>query len=683
MLIKTYIKLLSVFIILISGEIYTSAQSSKDLIITKGDSIDLEYPVYRGELYFETSLDMTSWIRTPMDVNTLVKPDSSCFYRLVILEGSCEPLVSDTFYIMVVHKPYVLSVNMDTITQISAYIHATLLDSGELSIVRKGACWDETSNPDVSDSVCENETAESGFWCKITGLNPGTSYYIRAFAENDSGVGYGNELVFSTLSDVNLPVVKINLIDYMSPDAVNIEGEVVSDGGVTVFDRGFCLDTLTNPDINGNMVYHASGSGISVFSKFITGLTPNTTYYVRAFAINNAGVSYSEDTSFITEPIKTIPTLSTIAIDSATCTELFVSYEVTDNGFDTVLSRGVCWSTTPNPTILNSKTNDGGGLGSFVSYIGGLNDLTTYSIRAYATNNIGTAYGNQFSITTEICKFPPSVMIVGVNDVTSESGIVECWVVNDGNDPVVERGLCWDTLNDPGLNNNVVLAGNDTGHFDVVLSGLEPFTKYYSKAYAINGIDTSFSSEFIFTTFNVKDSIVDERDGQVYDIVQICDNWWMAENLNFRTPIGSYYYDGDSLTYSGFGRLYTWYAANAIIATTPTCPAGWHLPSDDEWKELEMCLGMTQVEADKLGYRGTDEGTQLKWNGISGFNALLGGRRTSGGVYLNVDVFGYYWANDDSPGSVSYYRAFSISEPRVGRDIYAKSGAFYIRCIKD
>ena len=653
-------------------------------VISKGDSVELSYPAFRGELYYETSFDMGNWSRVdePLSASQQIRPDTSMYYRLAIIEGTCDPLYSDTTFIKVVHVPNIMLLKIDTITQVSAVVLAELLDSGELPIINRGACWDDEANPDVNDITSINDEVGEYFWCLLSGLSPGTTYYIRSFAENDSGVGYSNELSFTTLSDLNLPIVNIVSIDYLSPTAANVKGEVVSDGGEPVYDRGFCLDSVTNPVIDGSLIEHA-GMGTGSFSSFVNSLLPGTEYYVRAFAINNAGISYSNEMNFTTEYIKTISTVVTVGIDSSNCHEAFISYSVIDDGHDTVLSRGICWSLSPDPTVNNNLTNDGGDIGSFVTHMADLDDDTTYYIRAYATNNIGIAYGDQISLTTEICHYPPLVSASGVTGVTTESAILQARVLSDGNNYVFERGILWDTMADVEFTDNLIQAGSDTGNFEVLLTSLDDFTTYYFKAYAINGIDISLSNEISFTTYNVTDSMIDGRDGQVYQIVQIGGQWWMAENLNYYTSTGSYYYDNDSITYSGFGRLYNWATATALLAVSQTCPAGWHLPSDDELKQLEMFLGMSTTDADLMDWRGTDQGTQLKEGGISGFNALLGGRRTAGGTYVGINSFGFYWTSYDRGGADAFFRAFSVSDSRIERDEYAKRGAFYVRCIED
>jgi len=146
--------------------------------------------------------------------------------------------------------------------------------------------------------------------------------------------------------------------------------------------------------------------------------------------------------------------------------------------------------------------------------------------------------------------------------------------------------------------------------------------------------------------------ITDSRDGKTYNTVTIGGQCWLAKNMDVGTKLASaatvpsndsaiekWCYDNSDANCNTNGGLYTWAEANglaascnAAVCTPPTpnqgiCPTGWHIPTDAEYKTLEMQLGMTQVEADAIGARGTNQGTQLKSGGSSGFNGLLSGNR--------------------------------------------------------
>jgi uncharacterized protein (TIGR02145 family) len=171
--------------------------------------------------------------------------------------------------------------------------------------------------------------------------------------------------------------------------------EVNSQGGGTVTERGAVWNTSGNPTVNNNRV--PSGSGTGVYTATLTGLSGGSNYYVRAYAINNFGISYGVEIPFTT--LFGLATLTTNNVIAQTTTASSGGI-ITDNGGSTVTARGVVWNTTGTPTISDSRTTDGSGTGSYVSNMTALSPSTIYHVRAYATNSTGTVYGNQQTFTT-------------------------------------------------------------------------------------------------------------------------------------------------------------------------------------------------------------------------------------------------------------------------------------------
>ena len=132
----------------------------------------------------------------------------------------------------------------------------------------------------------------------------------------------------------------------------------------------------------------------------MTGLLANTTYYVKAYATNSAGTAYGNEISFSTLPDATVPSLVTTAISSITSASAVSGGTITNAGGVTITAKGVCWSTSSGPTIANSKTSNGSGTSGYASTISSLSPNTTYYVRAYATNSVGTGYGNELTFTT-------------------------------------------------------------------------------------------------------------------------------------------------------------------------------------------------------------------------------------------------------------------------------------------
>jgi uncharacterized protein (TIGR02145 family) len=215
-----------------------------------------------------------------------------------------------------------------------------------------------------------------------------------------------------------------------------------------------------------------------------------------------------------------------------------------------------------------------------------------------------------------------------------------------------------------------------------------------------------------FTPFSCGDALVDSRDGQSYTTVQIGSQCWMVENLNIGTMVNGisnqtdngtiekYCYNDNTSNCDTYGGLYQWDEAMQYVTTAGTqgiCPTGWHLPTDDEYKTLEMELGMSSSEANYTGYRGTDEGSKLAGNeplwtdgnldqnanfGTSGFTALPAGYRTTSGSFYSLTFGTYFWSSSEC-GSGAWHRYLYYSFTEVGRDGYGKANGFSVRCLRD
>ncbi len=211
---------------------------------------------------------------------------------------------------------------------------------------------------------------------------------------------YEKEFPISQSTAFAYPSLTTNTVTGITQNAAQSGGNITASGGATITSRGVCWSTTSSPTI-GN-THTTDGNGTGSFTSSITGLTANTTYYVRAYATNSAGTGYGNEINFITQstPVVTLPSVTTTAISAITQTTAQSGGNVTSDGNATVTSRGICWSTSANPTIANNKTTDGIGINSFTSNLTGLTANTTYYVMAYAINSAGTAYGNQVSFTT-------------------------------------------------------------------------------------------------------------------------------------------------------------------------------------------------------------------------------------------------------------------------------------------
>lgn len=198
---------------------------------------------------------------------------------------------------------------------------------------------------------------------------------------------------------IGLPTLVTTAATSITSSSAASGGNINADGGAAVTARGICWSTLHNPDITGN--HTTDGTGTGAFASNIATLTASTTYYARAYATNSAGTAYGNEISFNTTNAPTaLPTVTTAAITLITATTASGGGNVTADGGAVVTARGICWGTVTNPVVTGNHTTDGSGTGVFVSALTALSPNTVYYVRAYATNNVGTAYGSEVSFTS-------------------------------------------------------------------------------------------------------------------------------------------------------------------------------------------------------------------------------------------------------------------------------------------
>ena len=193
------------------------------------------------------------------------------------------------------------------------------------------------------------------------------------------------------------------------------------------------------------------------------------------------------------------PEVSTFEVSNIQASTAEGGGNVLGYGSDTIMARGVCWSTTPNPTLNDSHSVDGFGLGGYSSIMRDLSPSTTYFVRAYATTMVGTSYGNEFTFTTADSELP-SVTTAEISDITATSAVCSSTVSHDGFTDVTARGVCWSTSPNPTLEDSHTIDGTGMGDFVSNLNGLEPTTTYHVRAYATNSVGTCYGEDIIFTT---------------------------------------------------------------------------------------------------------------------------------------------------------------------------------------
>ena len=397
----------------------------------------------------------------------------------------------------------------------------------------------------------------------------------------------------------------------------------------------------------------------------------------------------------------TLPVLTTDEAIEITTNSATISGNVTEDGGAEITARGICWGTVTMPTLSDNFKPSGTGPGKFSCVISELEPNTEYYVRAFAENRVGIAYGNEVTFKTGIAT--PSVTTGQVTDITLNSAVCAGTVINSGGAPVIEKGICWSQAPDPDLDDShaSVSAGTDT--YTCTLTGLSSGSRYYARAYAKNEGGTAYGEQVVFST-----KVLD-IEGNIYGTVCIGNQVWMTENLkvlkyNDGSAIpnvtdnddwkllttGAYCWYDNNMNYKNtIGALYNWYAAG----TGKICPTGWHVPTNEDFNNLELFLGMNPESIDLWDWRGTDQGTQLKntigWkageNGTnsSGFCAIPGGYRYGAdGGFNALEKLTYYWCSERND-ELAWYRRLDGPETGIFKGSTYKRGGKYIRCIKD
>jgi uncharacterized protein (TIGR02145 family) len=318
--------------------------------------------------------------------------------RKITLASLIALFVSSVLIIISCNKPAPPSVSTYAISEISyttASSGGIVTNDGGADITARGVCWNTSGYPVISDSKTVEEGGTGSFKSSLTQLTPGTKYYVRAYATNSEGTGYGIQVPFTSLQIGVATLTTADVTEITQTTAVS-GGNVKSENGSPVTMRGICWATAENPTIDDILTTNGPGSGS--FVSNLANLAAGTTYYVRAYATNSAGTTYGNQVSFTTPPLESI-TL-TASVTSFTATSANIGVNVTVAVEETVTSRGVYWSLTSDPVNTGSSISEGAGLGHFFSPLTGLTPGTKYYAVAYASTDAGTAYGDEISFTT-------------------------------------------------------------------------------------------------------------------------------------------------------------------------------------------------------------------------------------------------------------------------------------------
>lgn len=418
-----------------------------------------------------------------------------------------ETVIPVKMSVAVNEKPTVTIETVSGVAYNSASLSGTIVSPGSSKISRYGFCWSEHEEPTIEDSFsnlgdCSAPTAFEG---SATNLKPETTYHVRAYAENSVGLVYSErELSFTTSSLPELPVVKSTGFSDITSTGAKASGTIVSFGNVQKISAyGHVWSESPAPTLESGQSTDL-GETLEEPTSFVSGLTdlkPHTRYYVRAYAVNEIGTAYSADSTF--ETAKTDVILTTLDVtdivhDAATC-----GGSISDDGGHIITERGVCWSTSPDPTVGDNSTV--AQYEEFICRMTGLEKKTDYYVRAYVrTSEDRVFYGDGKEFTTTEVVSLPELTDVTVSNIRTDGATVVSRVQSDGNSTVLASGFVYSVQADPTLDNGTALQCDPaSAELGKSITGLAEGTLYYVRSFATNAMGTAYSRSAQFTTLEI------------------------------------------------------------------------------------------------------------------------------------------------------------------------------------
>ena len=510
-----------------------------------------------------------------------------------------------------------------------------------------------------------------------------------------------------------LVMVRTGQVSSVTLTSCSAGGTLLDVGPDGVVEHGFCISTSSTRGGSERYTQRGRKSDKGTYEEIITGLEPGTSYYLWAYASSDDQRVFGDSILFTTLPPEK-PVVETGAVTLLTPTSVECICEVHSDGGTEVSERGVCWGSQADPTLEGSYLAVGSGTGQFTATVEGLDPGRSYFLRAYATNSAGISYGNTEEFDTPKEVTLPTVTTGDITNVGPDSAVCSGTILDAGNDTILAKGICWSNVNTtPTLEDEYEVSGTGPESFTITLYGLQHDTEYYIRAYATNEKGTSYGEARSFRTlFACGMDLMDERDGQSYPTTEIGGQCWMARNLDIGVMVDvsaqltdnsileKHCYDNSSDYCDQFGGQYTWdemMQYSEEPSSQGVCPDRWHIPSDQEWKELEAVLGMESSGRDATGFRGVNnEGGKLKstdpvWDDPNegatnelGFSALPAGMVWNDGSSSGMGNFSVFWTSIPVDADYAVYRMLSADEPGIGRyEGGYRLNTTSVRCVKN
>lgn len=628
--------------------------------------------------YYSTKQDVTSDDRVCYATNKgyssfycILKglEDSTTYYAKAFASNASGTIYGEEFSFTTPTPPRVktLSVSEATTTSFNVEIELSSLGSTESSTVDYlGVLYSSTNSIPPYNSnfyVSASKMTKGKHTIEITELKPNTTYWVRAYAKNSSSSGaYGEVLEIRTKS---APTVTSNELTIIDINSIKLSAKVTSSGTCNVTERGFCYGTTTNPNITSSMTLPC-GTGLGTFEYVLSELILGTTYYIRPYAIDDeSSIVYGEEMVYKTLelPVVETGTINRLSLSSVICSSTITASE----NAVSVTERGICYSTSPEPTIDDNIVKNGSGLGSFSCKLTELVYGTTYYVRAYAKHEYGIIYGDEKSFEfTE----PKSNKLYFVN--TPEWNTVYAYIWNDSEE--YGSGLDAGVLSWPGEEATLEIGLNYNGYeiwsYDIFEYNVNYIIFNRGRSYEqTDDLEIDLSKPYYYNGkwyASLEDIGQGGSDANGYQYVDLgLSVKWATMNVGATSPedYGNYYAWGETSTKTIYTNSNYNYSDNPSIsplnkdAANVNWGGDWRMPTKEEQDELRTkCTWEWTTVNGVKGCKVTS-----KQNGKSIFLPAAGVKTSS--ITTDARVYGDYWSSSKYNSITGYVLIFSSSGP--------------------
>jgi hypothetical protein len=392
--------------------------------------------------------------------------------------------------------PVLSTIAVSNATATTATSGGNITSDGRSALIAIGVCWSTNINPIVHDSKTTDGARAGTFVCVLSGLTPGTTYHVRAYATNSVGTAYGDDIAFTTSglapSATTRPVINI------SATGATLFGTVNANGLSTTVTFEYGTTTSYNSTVTASQSPLA-GNGITDFSVDISGLMPGTAYHFRVKTVNNMGTAYGDDIIFTT--LGQAPTATTQPATNISTTVVTVNGFVNANDLSTTLTFEYGSTTSYGSTIKASQSPvTGNSLTGVSADIPDLTPLTTYHFRVKAENSLGTDFGDDVTFTTMGLQ-APIVTTLTATDISTTAATINGTV--NANDLATTVTFEYGTSTSYGTADTAYQSpatGDSISNVSYMIADLTPGTTYHFRVRAENSHGTVYGSDVEFTT---------------------------------------------------------------------------------------------------------------------------------------------------------------------------------------